>query len=120
MEATKQQNQAEATTRARQFISKGLTTLWAEQSDQAKKLAIDVLIIGSGYGGAVAAAELAGTSKDGLALNVVVLECGSGYLSGMFPSQVSDLAGHVRFSVPGKSAAAGVEQDCSTSRSAPM
>ena len=95
--------------RARTFISKGLATLWAERSGSAEIPPIDVLIIGSGYGGAVAAAALASSeSHDKPKLNVYVLERGSEYLSGMFPSRVSDLAGHVRFSSPNMPAAAGV------------
>src|SRR5258708_10891923 len=59
----------------------------------------DVLIVGSGYGGAIAAAELAG-AKDratGRTISVGVLERGSEYLPGMFPGTADELAGHVRF-----------------------
>ena len=58
----------------------------------------DVLIVGSGYGGAVAAAELAGCTKGGKRIAVCVLERGQEYLPGAFPDSVDDLAGHVRFS----------------------
>jgi choline dehydrogenase-like flavoprotein len=50
-----------------------------------------VAIVGSGYGGAVAAAELAGAAR------VCVLERGSEYLPGMFPVRLADLPRHVRF-----------------------
>jgi choline dehydrogenase-like flavoprotein/pimeloyl-ACP methyl ester carboxylesterase len=61
----------------------------------------DVVIVGSGYGGSVAAAELS-SCKDaqGQPLKICVLERGKEYLAGMFPSRLADLAGHVRFATP--------------------
>ncbi|WP_149762947.1 alpha/beta fold hydrolase [Neomesorhizobium albiziae] len=61
----------------------------------------DVLIVGSGYGGAVAAAELGGCVDDNGKLSVCVLERGQEYMAGMFPSRMSELPGHVRFVTPG-------------------
>ncbi len=63
----------------------------------------DVLIVGSGYGGAVAAARLAGSSvADGAGgrrdARVWVVERGREYLRGMFPSRFAELPGHIRFS----------------------
>ena len=60
----------------------------------------EVAIVGSGYGGAVAAAELAGRRdpETGKKARVFVLERGSEYLPGMFPTNEADLPGHVRFS----------------------
>ncbi len=61
---------------------------------------IDVLIVGSGYGGAMAAAELAGRRvMDGGALRplrVCVLERGNEYAPGMFASSLQELPPHVR------------------------
>ncbi|PBI96057.1 Cholesterol oxidase [Variovorax boronicumulans] len=68
----------------------------------------DVLVIGSGYGGAVAAARLAGAlsldAAPGIApgavpIKVYVLERGSEYLPGEFPATFAELPGHVRFSM---------------------
>jgi choline dehydrogenase-like flavoprotein len=61
-----------------------------------------VAIVGSGYGGAIAAAELAGAGIEAAgggrrAARVCVLERGSEYLPGMFPVRLADLPGHVRF-----------------------
>lgn len=57
----------------------------------------DVLIVGSGYGGAMAAAELAGLQgADGRAIRVAVLERGREYAPGMFASSLQDLPPHVR------------------------
>ncbi|MEZ5659324.1 MAG: alkaline phosphatase D family protein [Burkholderiaceae bacterium] len=53
----------------------------------------DVLIIGSGYGGAFAAAELA---KSGLV--VWVVERGREYKTGEFPESVEETVGHIRYS----------------------
>ncbi|SFQ49026.1 Choline dehydrogenase [Variovorax sp. OK605] len=64
----------------------------------------EVLVIGSGYGGAVAAARLAGAvpldAPPGAApVKVYVLERGSEYLPGEFPASFAELPGHVRFSM---------------------
>ncbi|WP_374315553.1 alpha/beta fold hydrolase [Aquabacterium sp.] len=68
----------------------------------------DVLIIGSGYGGAIAAAELAGTRlPDGRPARVWVLERGQEYLPGSFPSELGELPGHVRFSTSATEQPAG-------------
>ena len=63
--------------------------------------AIDVLIVGSGYGGSMAAAELAGMKSrraDGTLadVRVCVLERGREYAPGMFASSLQDLPPHVR------------------------
>ena len=66
----------------------------------------DVVIVGSGYGGAVAAAELSGCTDKGGALDedgklkICVLERGNEYLPGMFPSRQAELPGHMRFVTP--------------------
>lgn len=57
----------------------------------------DVVIVGSGYGGAMAAAELAGLHDcHGRRLSVLVLERGKEYLPGMFPSAGHELPTHMR------------------------
>ena len=62
--------------------------------------AFDVLIVGSGYGGAMAAAELAGRQvmdKDGpRPVRICVLERGNEYAPGMFASSLQELPPHVR------------------------
>jgi len=67
----------------------------------------DVIIVGSGYGGSIAAAELAGSTKDGKKVSICLLERGKEYLPGMFPSRLSDLPAHMRFSSPVSSAPRG-------------
>lgn len=61
----------------------------------------DVLIIGSGYGGAVAADELSRPAQ-GRASNarIWLLERGHAYQPGDFPDRMASLAGHVRVSTP--------------------
>lgn len=69
----------------------------------------DVLIVGSGYGGAVSAATLAGASRtDGKPATVWLLERGQEYLPGQFPTSLAELPGHVRFSTPRSAKARGV------------
>ena len=95
--------------RARAWLSEGLETLWQGPPAADARPPFDVLIVGSGYGGAVAAAELAGAKNGkGEAVSVCVLERGNEYLAGAFPSRMADLAGHVRFSTPEATAARGV------------
>ena len=72
----------------------------------------DVLIVGSGYGGAVAAARLAGQRipVDGggtRPASVWLVERGLEYLPGSFPDRFAELAGHVRFSMQDGAAARG-------------
>lgn len=56
----------------------------------------DVLIVGSGYGASIAAAELAGCTSNGQPLNIAVLERGREYLPGAFPSKMAELPTHIR------------------------
>lgn len=83
------------------WLAGGLEQLLYEyEQDPGKATAgFDVIIVGSGYGGAVAASELAGCLNErGDLTSVCVLERGKEYLPGMFPSRLSDLTAHVRFS----------------------
>ncbi len=69
---------------------------------------VDVLIVGSGYGGAAAAHALAGRcDAQGRPLRVVVLERGREYLPGAFPGRFAELPGHVRFATPEATAPTG-------------
>jgi cholesterol oxidase len=62
----------------------------------------DVLVIGSGYGGSVAAAELAAPGR-----SVWVMERGREYALGEFPEDIGQLPGHVRFQRPGEATPVG-------------
>lgn len=72
---------------------------------------IDVLIVGSGYGGAMAAAELAGKQviENGVArpIRVCVLERGREYAPGMFASSLQELPPHVRIHRAGQDRSIG-------------
>lgn len=71
----------------------------------------DVAIVGSGYGGAVAAARLAGaTESDGRRSRVWLLERGREYLSGSFPERFADLPGHVRITAGEQPDARGLQE----------
>lgn len=59
--------------------------------------ACDALVVGSGYGGSVAALRLAEKG-----LRVLLLERGSEYLTGEFPNDFSQLPKHLRANVPGQ------------------
>lgn len=63
----------------------------------------EVLIVGSGYGGAVAAAELSGCNDaSGKPMRVGLLERGLEFLPGAFPARMVDLPREVRGSFRGK------------------
>lgn len=87
------------TDRAHRWLSQGVEVLVQEiAAAPPGQPHADVLVVGSGYGGAVAAARLAGArrSDDGEAITVVVLERGQEYLPGEFPATFAELPGHVR------------------------
>jgi choline dehydrogenase-like flavoprotein/predicted alpha/beta hydrolase len=83
-----------------EWLSEGVEKLAFEllEHDEPKKPHCDVAIIGSGYGGAVAAARLAGARDKGLdrQASVWVLERGREFLPGSFPERFADLPGQVR------------------------
>lgn len=99
------------------WLSHGLTALvqerrWLDQDvprDPDCPLDFDVLIVGSGYGASVAAAELGGcTDAAGRKLSICVLERGKERLAGMFPGRQANLFGHVRFATQNAGRARGV------------
>lgn len=89
--------------RASAWLSQGLELLHERLGDGPRTgIDFEVVIVGSGYGGAMAASTLAGyQTHDGAQATVCVLERGSEYLPGAFPSGMAELAGHVRFSTEG-------------------
>ncbi|MBB3178362.1 GMC oxidoreductase [Variovorax sp. Sphag1AA] len=78
-----------------------------QPADPRSEPHFDVLIVGSGYGGAMALNELAGWGVDGRPLRIAMLERGHEYVPGSFPSTMADLAGHVRFSRSGDASVMG-------------
>jgi choline dehydrogenase-like flavoprotein len=89
------------------WLSRGLESLERALGQRARRppFDYDVLVVGSGYGGAVAAAELAGcTVDDGNGgqrpVSLCLLERGREYLPGAFPSRFAELPGHVRVETP--------------------
>ncbi|MEM7194740.1 MAG: alkaline phosphatase D family protein [Pseudomonadota bacterium] len=70
------------------WLSTGFENIYAEFSADTK---FDVVIVGSGYGGAIAAAHYAAIDK-----KVLVLERGEEYLANSFPTRLAELPGHVR------------------------
>ncbi|MBO9687716.1 MAG: alpha/beta fold hydrolase [Mitsuaria chitosanitabida] len=114
---------ADASTRARasasrddarpfgtRWLSRPLEDWMAERYAEPEPgpAAVDVLVVGSGYGGAAAAHALAGRrDAEGRAQRVVVLERGREYLPGSFPNRFAELAGHVRLATAGGDSPAG-------------
>ena len=82
-----------------QWLSEGVEDLLAALEQSAgEEVDFDVAVVGSGYGGAVAAARLSRARANAKPLRVCVLERGQEYRPGGFPRGVSQLPGSVRFS----------------------
>ncbi|RJG40567.1 hypothetical protein D3Y55_25140 [Mesorhizobium sp. DCY119] len=78
------------------WISQGFERLIDRAGRAPTAIHFDVLIIGTGYGGAIAAATLAGRNKAGVPVTVGVLERGKEYLPGSFPTGMGELPRHIR------------------------
>ncbi|TPJ52335.1 alkaline phosphatase D family protein [Mesorhizobium sp. B2-6-4] len=78
------------------WISQGFERLVDRVRKNPAVQHFDVLIIGSGYGGAIAAATFAGRHKGGVPVTVGVLERGKEYLPGSFPTGLGELPRHIR------------------------
>lgn len=82
---------------APRLLSKPIESLPGFDAIDASIADIDILIIGSGYGGSVAAARLAGArAADGTPLRVVLFERGREIAPGAFPDSFAQLPGEVR------------------------
>ncbi|HQP66888.1 MAG TPA: alpha/beta fold hydrolase, partial [Quisquiliibacterium sp.] len=79
------------------WLAQGVEVLADEGRRDAAALRFDVVIVGSGYGGAVMAARLARLRRaDGARLRIAVLERGREYVPGEFPNDLGMLPGAVR------------------------
>lgn len=74
----------------------------AQREDPGWTPEYDVVVIGSGYGGAVAACRFAEAGR-----SVCLLERGSEYLPGEFPNSIANLPGHLRLHRAGGSKLTG-------------
>ena len=78
------------------WISQGFECLIDRVRRAPTAIHFDILIIGSGYGGAIAAATFSGRQSGAAAVTVGVLERGKEYLPGAFPTGLGELPGHIR------------------------
>ncbi len=86
------------------WISQGLESLINRGKDTTE----DFIIIGSGYGGAIAAEALAGaTKKNGDPVSVYVLERGKEFTAGTFPSSLAETPTEIRFTTQNAKRARG-------------
>ncbi len=76
------------------WLAHGLEELLDDNAGNSPEF--DVVIIGSGYGGAIAADALAGLESEGNEVRVCVLERGNEYLPGSFPTGLAELPTHIR------------------------
>ena len=88
-----------ATANASRWISREYADLVDSLCNAGPRRMIDfdVVIVGSGYGGAIAAAVLAGSTlkKDGRTPRIAVLERGREYLPGSFPARMDGPAAYI-------------------------
>jgi cholesterol oxidase len=78
------------------WISKGFEQLASAYA--SAPFIFDVLIVGSGYGGSIAADTLSQHTKpNGGRLKICLLERGKEYLPGSFPANSTELPAHIRF-----------------------
>ena len=90
------------------WLSQGIEVLIEDLAQGRRDANFDVVIVGSGYGGAVAAARFAAMQDaQGKSLRVCVLERGREYLPGTFPNRFAELPGHVRLTRPDEADAKG-------------
>jgi cholesterol oxidase len=78
------------------WISQGFEQLIHRVRQAPCETHFDVLVIGSGYGGAIAASTMAGRRQGERSITVGVLERGREYLPGSFPTGLGELPAHVR------------------------
>jgi cholesterol oxidase len=93
-----------------EWLSEGIEKLAYELLDhKGNEPHCDVAIVGSGYGGAVAAARLAGAWEEnhGRQAKVWVLERGREFVPGSFPERFADLLGQARIGAREKSETRG-------------
>ncbi|MDT9000010.1 GMC family oxidoreductase N-terminal domain-containing protein [Paucibacter sp. APW11] len=97
---------------ATRWLSQSLETLMlALQRAPPRQVDFDVLLVGSGYGGAAAAAALSACRDDeGQVLRVAVLERGREFLPGAFPERMADLPGQVRLARAGSASVSGYQE----------
>ena len=67
------------------WISKGFENLVDRVRQAPQEVHFDILIVGSGYGGAMAARTFAGRQNSGQPIKPALLERGKEYLPGSFP-----------------------------------
>lgn len=84
----------------REWLSQGLESL-IYKNRKDNRTSFDVVVVGSGYGGAVAAAGLAGLMRNGRTLSLCVLERGKEFVPGAFPSSITEVPTETRFTLPG-------------------
>jgi choline dehydrogenase-like flavoprotein len=88
-----------------QWLSEGAEALVDRVRDNrtgGARLDFDAVVVGSGYGGAVAACRLAEAGY-----SVCVLERGEEYVPGEFPNDLSNLPNHIRFERADRAAVMG-------------
>ena len=82
----------------REWLSQGLESL-IYKNRKDNRTSFDVVVVGSGYGGAVAAAGLAGLMRNGRMLSLCVLERGKEFVPGAFPSSITEVPTETRFTL---------------------
>lgn len=88
-------NSAKLSCAVETLIESGMA-LPADDANAQNLASFDVIIVGSGYGGAVAAARLGGATEQGRTLKIAILERGKEISPGEFPNTFAELPGELR------------------------
>lgn len=106
---TTAQPDKDAIIHSRRRISRDLEHLLYDIEKGTQRADYDVIVVGSGYGGAIAAERLGCHGSEGTSLSVLVLERGKEYLPGNFPAALSEAPSHIRFNTTQSNHPHGVE-----------
>src|SRR5437867_11747986 len=93
------------------WLSESVEALIASglKDKDGKNIVHGVAVVGSGYGGAVAALRLAEKRCDKGRCDITVLERGEEYLPGEFPNDIANLPSHIRLERWNKNETEGYE-----------
>lgn len=95
-----QANATEIALPSKTWLANGVELLFQRQGLNKHGKPFDVVIVGSGYGGSIAAAELSKATQ--LGLSICVLERGREFLPGSFPNSMDEAPTEFRASSGGK------------------
>lgn len=89
------------------FQMQRISDEFPDVAEQIRDEIWDVIVVGTGYGGAIPAAKLAEVEKDGTPLRILVLERGKEILPGDYPTDLQTAASMTQVNITGTARGAG-------------